>query len=54
MEKPELWVHFCFQWRKPGLQKMLLMAKKALKILLPILQAMLEASFRETEAFAYA
>ena len=54
METPELWVQFCFQWRKPGLQKLLLMAQEALKILLPILQAMLKASFRETEASAYA
>ena len=54
MELPELWVHLCFQWRKPGLQKLLLMAQEALKILLPILQAMLKASFRETEASAYA
>ena len=54
MEMPELWVHFCFQWRKPGLQKLLLMAQEALKILLPILQAMLEASLQENEASAFA
>ena len=54
MEMPKLRVHFCFQWRKPGLQKLLLMAQEALKILLPILQAMLEASFGENKASAYA
>ena len=54
MQMPELWVHVCFQWRKPELQKLLPMAKEALKILLPILQAMLEAYFPENEAVAYA
>ena len=54
MEMSEHRVHFCFQWRKPGLQKLLLMAEEALKILLPILQAMLKASLQENEASAYA